>query len=65
MEPMPPFWSMAVDLFGPLTISGSVNKRSTGKVWGVTFLAHVEIAERYSTESFLMAMAGGGAEDEV
>jgi hypothetical protein len=53
---------MSVDLFGPLSISGSVNKRSTGKAWGVIFvctstsLAHVEIAETYSTESFLMAV---------
>ncbi len=58
----PPFWSTAVDLFGPLPISGSVNKRSTGKAWGVIFvctstsLGHVEIAETYSTESFLMAV---------
>jgi hypothetical protein len=50
------------DLFGPLLISGSVNKSSTGKAWGVIFvctstsLAHVEIAETYSTESFLIAV---------
>jgi len=62
MGPMPPFYSTVVDLFGPLFISGSVNKRSTGKAWGVilvcmsTSLAHVEIAETYSTESFLMAV---------
>ncbi len=29
MGPTPPFYSTAVDLFGPLSISGSVNKRST------------------------------------
>ncbi len=51
MGPTPLFFSTAVDLFGPLPISGSVNKRSTGKAWGVIFvctstsLAHVEIAE--------------------
>jgi hypothetical protein len=62
MGPTPPFYSTAVDLFGPLPISGSVNKRSTGKAWGVIFvctstsLAHVEIAETYPTESFLMAV---------
>ncbi len=61
MGPTPPFWS-AVDLFGPVPIRGSVNKRSTGNAWGVifvcisTYLAHVEIAETYSTESFLMAV---------
>ncbi len=62
MGPTPPFFSTAVDLFGPLPIIGSVNKRTTGKAWGVIFvctstsLAHVEIAESYSTESFLMAV---------
>ena len=62
MGPTPPFYSTAVDLFGPLPISGSVNKRSTGKAWGVIFvctstsLAHVEIAKTYPTESFLMAV---------
>jgi hypothetical protein len=62
MGPTPPFFSTAVDLFGPLPISRSVNKHSTGKAWGVIFvctstsLAQVEIAETYSTESFLMAV---------
>jgi hypothetical protein len=62
MGPTPPFFSTAVDLFGPLPIIRSVNKRTTGKAWGVIFvctstsLAHVEIAESYSTESFLMAV---------
>ncbi len=62
MGPTPPFFSTAVDLFAPLPISGSVNNRSTGKAWGVIFvctstsLAHVEIAETYSMESFLMAV---------
>ncbi len=62
MGPTPPFYSTAVDLFGPLPISGSVNKLSKGKAWGVIFvctstsLAHVEIAKTYSTESFLMAV---------
>jgi hypothetical protein len=62
MGPTPPFFSTAVDLFGPLPIIVSVNKHTTGKAWGVIFvctstsLAHVEIAESYSTESFLMAV---------
>jgi hypothetical protein len=51
MGPTPLFFSTAVDLFGPLPIVGSVNKRTTGKAWGVIFvctstsLAHVEVAE--------------------
>jgi hypothetical protein len=62
MGPAPPFWSTAVDLFGPLSIVGTVNKRTTRKVWGVIFvctatsLTHVEIAESYSTEAFLLAL---------
>jgi hypothetical protein len=62
MGPTPPFWSTAVDLFGPLSIVGTVNKRTTRKVWGVIFvctatsLTHVEIAESYSTEAFLLAL---------
>ncbi len=62
MGPTPPFWSTAVDLFGPLSIVGTVNKRTNRKVWGVIFvctatsLTHVEIAESYSTEAFLLAL---------
>ncbi len=62
MGPTPPFWSTAVDLFGPLSIVGTVNTRTTRKAWGVIFvctatsLTHVEIAESYSTEAFLLAL---------
>jgi hypothetical protein len=62
MGPTLPFWSTAVDLFGPLSIVGTVNKRTTRKVWSVIFvctatsLTHVEIAESYSTEAFLLAL---------
>ncbi len=51
MGPAPVFSSTAVDLFGPLTFNGTVNKRSTAKAWGVVFvctatsLVHVEITE--------------------
>jgi len=38
MGSTPPFWLTVVDLFRPLLISGSVNKCSTGKVWGVIFV---------------------------
>jgi hypothetical protein len=62
MGSTPPFWSTAVDLFGPLSIVGTVNRRTTRKVWGLIFvctatsLTHVEIAELYSTEAFLLAL---------
>ncbi len=38
MGPTPPFWSTAVDLFGPLSIVRTVNRRTTRKVWGVIFV---------------------------
>jgi hypothetical protein len=62
MGPAPVFSSTAVDLFGPLTFNGTVNKRSTAKAWGVVFvctatsLVHVEITESYSTDAFLLAL---------
>jgi hypothetical protein len=62
MRPTPPFWSTAVEQFGPLSIVGTVNKRTIRKAWGVFFvctatsLTHVEIAESYSTEAFLLAL---------
>jgi hypothetical protein len=62
MGPTPPFWSTAVDLVGPLSIVGTVNTRTTRKAWGMIFvcmarsLTHVEIAESYSTEAFLLAL---------
>ena len=57
-----PFLSVNVDLFGPLTIKDSVVKRGARvqkKVWGVLFACtvtravYLDIAEDYSTESFL------------
>jgi hypothetical protein len=62
MGPMPPFWSTAVDLFGPLSIVGTVNTWTTRKAGGEIFvctatsLTHMEIAESYSTEAFLLAL---------
>jgi hypothetical protein len=62
MGPSPPFFSTAVDLFGPLSFVDPSNKRKTGKGWGVVFvctatsLVHVEMTQSYSTDSFLMAL---------
>jgi len=38
MGPAPVFESTAIDLFSPLSIQGAVNKRTTGKCWGVIFV---------------------------
>jgi len=60
--PAPIFDSTAVDLFGPFNCVDPYNKRKTIKCWGVVFVCtatsavHVEVAQSYSTESFLMAL---------
>jgi hypothetical protein len=41
MGPTPPFFSTAVDLFGPLPIVGSVNKRTTGRRGESSSCAHL------------------------
>ena len=61
-EPVSPFSSVSMDLFGPLTIKDSVIKRGARtrkKVWGVLFVCtstravYIDIAEDYSTQSIL------------
>jgi hypothetical protein len=64
MGPAPVFESTAVDLFGPITFQDTINKRGSGKAWGVVFfctatsLVHVEITDSYSTDSFLLGLKG-------
>ena len=60
--PSPPFTHVMLDLFGPYTIRGEVQKRISGKAWGVLFTdlcsraVHIEIATGYDTPSFLLAL---------
>jgi hypothetical protein len=62
MGPAPVFESTAVDLLGPIVFQDTINKRGSGKVWGVIFvctatsLVHVEITDAFSTDSFLLAV---------
>ncbi|XP_067936851.1 uncharacterized protein [Watersipora subatra] len=57
-----PFTNTVLDLFGPFPIRGEVQKRSTGKAWGVIFMdlysraVHIEPVFSYDTSSFLMAL---------
>jgi hypothetical protein len=58
----PPFDSTMVDLFGPYTIRGEVQKRISGKAYGVIFTdlasraVHIEGVFGYDTASFMMAL---------
>ena len=60
LKPAPPWYHTALDLFGPFTIKGEVNKRSLGKGYGVLFTClltravFVDIACDYSTDGFLL-----------
>ena len=60
LKPAPPWYSSAVDIFGPLSIKGEFNKRSSGKGYGVIFTClltravYIDIATDYSTDAFLL-----------
>ena len=60
LKPAPPWYHVMIDLFGPFTIKGEVNKRSSMKVYGVITTdlliraVNVDISPDYSTDSFLL-----------
>ena len=60
LKPAPAWSYIGIDLFGPFSVRGDINKRSTGKVYGVVFTClliraiYLDIAIDYSTDSFLM-----------
>ncbi|XP_071954191.1 uncharacterized protein [Antedon mediterranea] len=59
LKPSPPWMYIGVDLFGPFTTRGEVNKRARGKAYGVVFdcfvtrAVYIDIATDYSTDAFL------------
>ena len=61
--PSPPFSSVMVDLFGPYAVRGEVQKRVSGKAWGVIFTdlccraVHIEITFGFDTQSFMLAFS--------
>lgn len=67
LRPAPVFNSVQLDLFGPWNARGEIQKRTTGKVWGVLFVClasravHIEIVAGYSTEDFLMGFRRFGS----
>ena len=62
-KPSPPFNHCMVDLFGPYQVRGEVQKRITGKAWGVIFTdmcsraVHIEAIFGYDTSNFLLALS--------
>ena len=62
LSPSPPFSSTMVDLFGPISVRGEIQKRTTGKAWGVVFAdlcsraVHIEVTCGYDAQSFLLAL---------
>ncbi len=62
LKPAPPFNYTMLDLFGPYTIRGEVQKRVSSKAWGVIFTdlvsraVHIEIACGYDTSNFMLAL---------
>ena len=60
--PSPPFNYTMLDLFGPYLVRGEVQKRTSGKAWGVLFTdmvaraVHVEVIFGYDTDSFMLAL---------
>jgi hypothetical protein len=61
LKPAPAFCNTMVDIFGPFAIRGEVQKRITGKGYGIIFTdlcsraVHIEAAFGYDTQSFLLA----------
>ena len=63
LMPSPPFSTVMLDLFGPYQVRGEVQKRTSGKGWGVIFTdlccraVHIEVVFGYDTKSFLLALS--------
>lgn len=59
LKPSPPFHNTYIDFFGPFKIRGVVNKRSSGKGFGVIFscgstrAVHCDLSQNYSVDGFL------------
>ena len=60
-RPAPPFTYTMVDYFGHYNVRGEVQKRITGKAWGIIFTdlvsraVHLEAVYNYGTDAFLIA----------
>ena len=63
LKPAPAFNHVMLDLFGPYMVRGEVQKRTSGKAYGVMFTdlamraVHIEAVFGYDTNNFLMALS--------
>ena len=63
LMPAPPFNASALDLFGPFYVRGEVQKKTTGKAWGLILTdiccraVHIEVVHGYSTEQFMLGLS--------
>ena len=63
LKQAPPFTYTMLDLFGPYAVRGEVQKRTSGKAYGVIFTdlvsraVHIEAVYGYDTPSFLLALS--------
>ena len=63
LKPAPAFNHVMLDLFGPYVVRGEVQKRTSGKAYGVMFTdltmraVHIEAVFGYDTSNFLMALS--------
>ena len=63
LKPSPAFNQVMIDLFGPYSVRGEVQKRTSGKAYGVIFTdmvmraVHIEAVLGYDTSSFLQALS--------
>ena len=61
--PAPAFTNCMVDYFGPYSVRGEVQKRTSGKAWGVIFCdlasraVFIEAVHEYTTDAFLIALS--------
>lgn len=62
-KPSPPFTSVMIDYFGPYAVRGDVQKRISGKAWGIIFTdlvsraVFIEGVFEYTTDAFLLALS--------
>ena len=63
LKPAPTFDHVKLDLFGPNTVRGEVQKPTSGKAYGVMFTdlamraVHIEAVFGYDTSNFVMALS--------